>query len=68
MSVLELLRLGNPLLRQVSKEVSDVPDAMLSQLIEDLQDTMEAYQGAGLAAPQILIPGIPMKCRFLKRF
>ena len=56
MSVLELLRLGNPLLRQVSKEVSDVPDAVLSQLIEDLQDTMEAYQGAGLAAPQIGVP------------
>ncbi|HGY5558495.1 MAG: peptide deformylase [Prochlorococcus sp.] len=56
MSVLEVLRLGNPLLRQFCQEVSDVSDPMLSQLIKDLQDTIEAYQGVGLAAPQIGVP------------
>ena len=53
MPVQEILRMGNPLLRQVSNEVNDVSNELISELIRDLQDTMKAHQGAGLAAPQI---------------
>ena len=56
MAVQKILRMGHPLLRQVSNEVNDVSDELISELIKDLQDTMEAHQGAGLAAPQIGVP------------
>ncbi len=56
MPVQEILRMGNPLLRQVSNEVNDVSNELISELIKDLQDTIRAHQGAGLAAPQIGVP------------
>lgn len=50
-----VLTMGDPRLWQVSTELAqdefDTPD--LHQLIDDLRDTMAAYDGAGLAAPQI---------------
>ena len=55
MSVREILHVGNPLLRERSREVS--PDELLSavtqHLIDDLVDTMHSANGAGIAAPQI---------------
>jgi peptide deformylase len=58
MSVREVLRLGDPRLRQRSE---DLPEALfggaeLQALIADLRDTMAARDGAGLAAPQIGVP------------
>lgn len=45
--------MGDPLLFEVSRPVkeSDIPE--LGDLVQDLIDTMEAADGAGLAAPQI---------------
>jgi len=47
--------MGNPLLREVAKEFTK--DEILSEdmqdLITDMWDTMYAYEGIGLAAPQI---------------
>lgn len=55
MTVREILHVGNPLLREVSREVT--PDELASpevqQLIDDLIDTMRHANGAGIAAPQI---------------
>ena len=55
MTVREILHVGNPLLREVSREVT--PDELASpevqQLIDDLVDTMHAANGAGIAAPQV---------------
>jgi peptide deformylase len=55
MAILKVARLGHPILRQVSEPVS--PEAILSPrvqtLIDDLIETMEEYDGAGLAAPQV---------------
>lgn len=55
MAVLKVARLGHPILRQVAEPVS--PEAILSprvqSLIDDLIETMEEYDGAGLAAPQV---------------
>lgn len=58
MSVREVLRLGDPRLRQPSAEVDEAlfGTAELQALIEDLRDTMAARDGAGLAAPQIGVP------------
>ena len=56
MAVKEILHMGNPQLRQVSNVVDDVSDELIISLIKDLQDTVKAHQGAGLAAPQIGVP------------
>ena len=53
MAVRPVLRLGDPRLLRVSRELTtfDTPD--LHALIADMFDTMAALNGAGLAAPQI---------------
>ena len=56
MTVRALLRMGDPLLRQLAQPVMDCQAPYLVELVADLQDTMEANSGAGLAAPQIGIP------------
>jgi peptide deformylase len=56
MSVKEVLRMGHPFLRQVAQPVEDPLAAEIQELIVDLRDTMQARNGAGLAAPQIGSP------------
>lgn len=53
MSVRKILRMGDPLLRNVSEPVVAYDTLELHALIQDMFDTMEAANGAGLAAPQI---------------
>lgn len=50
-----VLRMGDPELRRVSEPVSRFDDA-LSELIQDMWDTMAARGGVGIAAPQIGVP------------
>ena len=45
--------MGNPQLLEPSKPVLNAPSDELDLLVQDLFDTMEANDGAGLAAPQI---------------
>jgi peptide deformylase len=45
--------MGDPLLLQVAKPVDAFDTAELRALVADMQDTMSALSGAGLAAPQI---------------
>ena len=56
MAVRTVLRLGDPCLRLCAQPVVDWADPALRQLIVDLEDTMAACSGAGLAAPQIGVP------------
>ena len=56
MAVREILRLGDPRLRQVAAPVANLADPQLPLLLADLHDTMAAHAGAGLAAPQIGVP------------
>ena len=56
MAVRTVLRLGDPRLRQPAQHVIDVADPALRQLITDLDDTVAACSGAGLAATQIGMP------------
>ena len=53
MTVRSVLKMGNPRLLQRSEQVASLPDGELDELIRDMFDTMEALNGAGLAAPQI---------------
>ncbi|HHL18121.1 MAG TPA: peptide deformylase, partial [Thiothrix sp.] len=53
MAIQTILRMGNPLLLQLSEPVKYFNTAALEHLINDLWDTMRANNGAGLAAPQI---------------
>ena len=53
MSVKETLKMGHPLLLQVAEPVKEFNTPELDGLIQDMYDTMEALNGAGLAAPQI---------------
>lgn len=55
MTVREILHVGNPLLRERSREVTreELASPAVQQLIDDLIDTMRAANGAGIAAPQI---------------
>ena len=53
MTVRRVLRMGDPLLFQVSESVQEFGGTELLRLVEDMFDTMAALNGAGLAAPQI---------------
>jgi peptide deformylase len=52
-AVRAILRMGDPRLRQVAQPVEIFDTAELHELIEDMFDTMQAADGAGLAATQI---------------
>ena len=52
MSVRRVLKMGEPLLLRVAAEVTRF-DTELRELIADMDDTMRALSGAGIAAPQI---------------
>ena len=52
MAIRKILKYGDPLLRQKSKEVSKV-SKKIQILAEDMLDTMYANNGVGLAAPQV---------------
>ncbi|MEO1765709.1 peptide deformylase [Thiobacter aerophilum] len=53
MAVREILRMGDPRLLRVADPVAHFDTPELHALIQDMHDTMEAHNGAGLAAPQI---------------
>lgn len=53
MTVREILKMGDPRLLRVAPPVQAFDTPELHALIADMFDTMEAAQGAGLAAPQI---------------
>ncbi len=53
MAVREILRMGDPRLRQVAQPVRQFATPELLALLLDMRETMDAAHGAGLAAPQI---------------
>lgn len=48
-----VLRMGDPRLLEVSKPVEAFDTPELHALLQDMDDTMRALSGAGIAAPQI---------------
>jgi peptide deformylase len=53
MAIRPVLRMGDPRLLQASRPVERFDTPELHALIADMDDTMKALNGAGLAAPQI---------------
>ncbi|BAU48582.1 peptide deformylase [Sulfurifustis variabilis] len=53
MAVRRVLKMGEPVLYRRAEPVKEFGTPELDRLIEDMFDTMAAYNGAGLAAPQI---------------
>ena len=53
MAIKPVLKMGEPLLLEMAKPVDRFDTPELHALIQDMQDTMESLNGAGLAAPQI---------------
>ena len=53
MTIRSVLKMGDPLLLQVAKPVEQFDTPELHALLTDMQDTMTALHGAGIAAPQI---------------
>ncbi len=53
MTIRTILKMGDPRLLRVARPVNAFDTPELHQLLADLLDTMQAANGAGLAAPQI---------------
>ena len=53
MAVRDILKMGDPRLLRVAQPVTAFNTPTLQALLKDLDDTMLAANGAGLAAPQI---------------
>jgi len=58
MSILKVARLGHPVLRQKASdvEIKDIKAGKFAALIDDMVETMHAYEGVGLAGPQVHLP------------
>jgi peptide deformylase len=53
MAIQPVLKMGDPILLQQSKPVEQFDTPELHAVLADMQDTMKALNGAGIAAPQI---------------
>ncbi len=49
----DILQIGNPLLREIATEVTDVNNAQVQNLIDNLIEITLEANGVGIAAPQI---------------
>ncbi len=56
MAVLDIARMGNPVLAQRAAEVADPTAPEIRQLVANMLETMEYAGGTGLAAPQVHVP------------
>src|SRR6266436_1398889 len=58
MSILKVARLGHPVLRAKAAdvEVKDIKAGKFQALLDDMVETMHAYEGVGLAGPQVHTP------------
>ena len=58
MAILKVSRLGHPVLREKASdvEIKDIKAGKFAALIDDMIETMHAYEGVGLAGPQVHLP------------
>ena len=70
MTIKTVLRMGDTRLLKVAEPVGCYDSAQLHSLLDDMRDTMQALNGAGLAAPQIgvglrvVIFGVALNARY----
>jgi peptide deformylase len=50
---MEIIQLGNPILRDKAELVKDVNDPRIQQLVDNLLVTVKQANGVGIAAPQV---------------
>ncbi len=55
MAILKVALMGHPVLRRIAApiDVAQITKPGVQQLISDMRETMEEYDGVGLAAPQV---------------
>ena len=55
MAILKVAHMGHPVLRATARplEAAEIRSPAFQQLIDDMFETMQEYQGVGLAAPQV---------------
>jgi peptide deformylase len=55
MAILKVARMGHPVLRARARPIDpgQIGSPRIQQLIDDMFETMQEYQGVGLAAPQV---------------
>jgi len=58
MAIRKVARLGHPVLRAPCRELTraEIRSPATRRLVEDMRETMEEYEGVGLAAPQVHEP------------
>lgn len=56
MAILKIARMGHPVLVRRADEVTDPTAPSIRQLLEDMAETLDDADGAGLAAPQVHVP------------
>ena len=74
MALLKVVKLGNPILRQIARPIDleslNLPDGEIQYLIDNMIDTMREEDGVGLAAPQIFqsLQLVVMECSSNERY
>ncbi len=53
MTLLKIARMGHPVLRRRAEDIPDPTARNIRTLVDDMIETMEDSEGAGLAAPQV---------------
>lgn len=54
MAVIDVIKVGDPILKQICEEVNiSIEKEYIDNLLKNMQDTVVAANGAGIAAPQI---------------
>jgi peptide deformylase len=53
MAILNIAKMGHPILARIAEKIEDPADPRWRVLVEDMKETMAAVDGAGLAAPQV---------------
>jgi peptide deformylase len=56
MAILKIARMGHPVLSGIAAPVADPTAPEIKRLVQDMIETMEDANGAGLAAPQVHVP------------
>lgn len=55
MALLQIARMGHPVLRQIARPVEDPTAPEVAALVASMRETMVAAPGVGLAAPQVYV-------------
>lgn len=55
MAILQIAKMGHPILRQVAAAVEDPTDPEIARLAENIRQTLEHIGASGIAAPQVFV-------------